>query len=304
MDLDAAIDEALRHDPNERLATAQELRRRVEASLVDHGGLAGEEEVAELVQELMADDLAQMRQRARSVVRLRSEIADITADPGTETGSSTFGTPPALSDFVDPSDASPAAHGPSEETTPTGTHAALTAVTASRRPRTRLWVWGAALLVGGLASLAFTYRTGWLTSPASPAPAEPVRSSAAESTAAPVVSVPALPATTALPEAPRGFVVEADADMAQLVVDGKAIILPEPTREVALPAGAKPPGRLVALTADGRRVEAKVAPDQRRVTLDFPEAARVRPRPAVVPYPTPKKGGGDDELADSPYGAQ
>lgn len=299
-DLDAVIDEALRHDPNERLATAQELRRRLEASLADHGGIADEEEVAEFVQELMADDLAKMRERAKDVVRLRSEIADIAAATEQESVSSSYGSPPSLSDFDDPSGKASPTIG---EDSDTGTHAALTAVTPRRGAASRYWLWGAALLLGGGAAAAFTLRA----KQAADEPMASMTSVPASSSSAPQVAVPNTQAT-APPNAPDGLTVVANAEMAQLVVDGKALVLPDPTREVTLPPSAETPRHLVALTADGRRVETELLAEQRKVTVTFPEAsaAAASPRPASrpIPRPTPKSGGGDDELADSPYGAQ
>ncbi|MEO1512971.1 MAG: hypothetical protein AAFU70_12935 [Planctomycetota bacterium] len=73
-----------------------------------------------------------------------------------------------------------------------------------------------------------------------------------------------------------------------------------------MPAGTDAK-RLIAIAADGRRAEAKLEADQHRVTLTFSEPAVARPVPRGPgrPVPTPRpRGGGDDELADSPYGAQ
>jgi len=286
-DLAAAIDEALRHDLNERLATAQELRRRLEAGLEADGGLAEEDEVADYVRELMAEEIDKTRERAVSVIRLRTEIADITAGPEVESQSfsNTFGTSPSPSSFEDPS-----------LTPSSGTQTALTTVTGERRMRSRYWIWAAALAMGGLASIAVTFRAGWFGEPRT----KPLASSALI-TAVPTLSAAAPPAPTAPRKTANGLTVVANAAMAQLVVDGRVVVLPDPTREFSLPAGTDPK-HLIAITADGRRFEASLGAGQERVDVTFSDRAPPAAAPAARPRQKPSSP--DDELAKSPYGAQ
>jgi hypothetical protein len=62
---------------------------------------------------------------------------------------------------------------------------------------------------------------------------------------------------------------------------------------------------LVAITADGRKLEVALDPEQNDVRFDFPVAAAARSSPVPPPVSTPKTPKpSDDGLADSPYGAK
>ncbi len=301
--LDEAVAAALEPRAQRRTATAQALRKQLEDALASAGGVADEDEVAEYVGELIGDRLSQTRDRAASVLALRKELHSISEATREDTVSSTLGTPPDVGDFHEVS----------------STENALTAVSGARRKTRRRPLWGVAAAAMGVAVLLGVFLV--LRAPVSPAAGastalEPSASSDAVSPSAIAAAGAPVPATS------RGALkLSANVPVAQLVLDGRTVVLPSAVTELLVPLDETAPAKLTAITEDGRKLELTLTPGQTAVQLEFPAqlptaaAAPAPPGAASLPPtplpptpltrpkpPSPAPAG--DGLADSPYGAK
>lgn len=272
--VDEAVAAALEPKPSRRLATAQALKQRIEDALVDHGGLAGDDDVAEYVRDLVGDELAKNRARAAEVLARRAELRD----------SGSRVTPP-------PSDVDDVSH----------TRAALATVSAARpRPRSRYFAAGAVLVA--LAAGAAFYANIRASEPApvtGPLPFASARAALHIVANAPIAQLQIDSRTIVVPQATRALEVPLRGDAPERLVaiteDGRKL-------ELTLDATSRD------LRLEFPDVVAPAKPSAEPAPRPTPAAARpfVAPRASArrwVPPPPAAPPPGDG-LADSPYGAQ
>ena len=147
-----------------------------------------------------------------------------------------------------------------------------------------------------LAALALGTAGLWLTRPLWNAkkPTIAVAQIAAPAACATVTQEP----QSAMPSPSRMLKIVANEPVAQLRIDGATIIVPEPVKQLDVPLA--PQSRiLIAVAADGRRVEAQLAPEQQQLDVSFPSRRRA-PTPVLKMNKPPQTDG----LAASPYGSK
>ncbi len=270
--VDEALSAALQHDPEKRLATAAELRRRLIAALETVGGVAAHEEVARWVERVAGDELAARRQA----------LADTSAVGVSGTAR------PAVEAAVQTS---------SVEVTDTTTSADTSDLPPKRRRR---WAAPFALIiivVGGVALMvgpgAVYFGAGGQRDPSNiRVAAEP----------------PMLAATTT--GVIRVLKVTADVAFVQVAIGSRLVVLSTAVREVELPLREGEATRRVTVTVttpNARRGSVIVSPGEghAKIAISSPGAVAPRPRRRIpkkaAPGSSAATGVDREGLAGSPY---
>lgn len=322
--LDDAIASALTTDPARRCPTAAELRRRMLEAWREVGPVAEPSEVGEYVTALMG---AKMRERKEAVARVLKRREERASDPRTATplpGSAPSSPRASLasapsSGTLEAFPATPRAS--SSGTLDTANTAVLAPITeattraftrGARRP-TRAIIIGAGTLGAAaivvLAALRAAPRPDPVSASAPPVTAPSPSSSPSPSPSPSVAALasPPAPATSAAsaslptPAHDAAVLVRANADLTSLKVGDRVLLLPEPARQAEVrlaPSEQASAIHVEAVSREGRRASATIAPGSAEVTLVFASA----PRP---PSSTRSSGASSDAppaLAPSPFG--
>ncbi|MBI3200435.1 MAG: protein kinase [Myxococcales bacterium] len=255
--LDDLVAQTLAMDVDERIGTADELRRRVTEAWKTVGGLADAHEVSEFVQATARPKIVARREQVSRVIRLRSSM-------------------PTLSGAV----GGPTALAASDETT-----SAISASSVARhsqpgtdllrerqgRRRTVLWA------LGGAVSIAAVAGGAWLLGRSQSRDAEPAAPAVPTLTAQP--SAKADPAPSALPKLAE-LTVDANAPIKSLRVNGRSVPVGVPTKALRVTLEASEAGaplELEAATEDQRKATARAPAGATAVTVSFPDPKKPSP---------------------------
>jgi serine/threonine-protein kinase len=272
--LDDAVAQALQPDPAGRLPTAEALRERLHAAFSE---LADRAEVGAYVKNLLGEEIAERRARADAMAAV---VPDARASRP-DTFAVTSERPPALS----------AAEISRHRATPQVVAAAFGATLA--------------LVVAGILLAGRAISSVRARAAAVPA------ASAAEETGAPVETLelvdPTPPSQTSTPSGASELRVSANAPIARVVINGRALTLRTAARElVVVLEEPEKEGELslVATSADGRVAHMTVPAGARAATVTFRRAAQsaasaasASAAPAAAPAPAPSV----PKLHPSPY---
>jgi eukaryotic-like serine/threonine-protein kinase len=272
--LDDVVAAALERSRHARIGDAEELRRRVEAALADHG-IADTGEVARYVEQATGDKLERRREAVTKVTGLRRQL-DTLSEAATRESLAASGMTPAP---------------PPEVVVDLGGLTGETAVSsdlviAPRRRRRGPWLIAALVsaVTGAAAWTVFEERPSVATSHFADAAASGERTAKSEA-----------PSRVA----PTSLRVRADAPVAQIHVGKRSVALPDPRADFEVPLTAEERGAPLSITfvaADRRRVSVQVGASDEEVSVLFPRAAGRRPAPRAR-----KEKTGPDIVAD-PYG--
>jgi eukaryotic-like serine/threonine-protein kinase len=302
--LEQVVAAALTMDPNQRIGTALELRKRLIEAWRSEADLSEIGEVGDFVREVAKSKLEKRRLQAAQVIKLRAKMASVSRSALTAAAES--GTP----SIPAPQPDEPSGLSTAGVTSPSEIAALHSAPPVAPRPAPPRQRGGWALLCALAAAAAGA--GAWALLRAGPTDSDPAPS-AAVIAPAPAVSLeplataaPALPAASE-PEpeaAPRRLVVRANAPIAKLVIAGESLSIEKAVRQLThdLPAAHRQGDFTVeAQAADGRRVSLAVAGDTELLELSFPRpTALAQPKP-VKPSSPPKRPE-PPGLAPTPYG--
>lgn len=275
-EIERAVARALEPDRNRRWPTASAFARALLAAAQPLGLVGEPEEVAEAVQELVADKLERRRMQVRQLIEHRKQPAGSQTSEPAETEAA-----PAAQQPVSEHASSSAA-----QDAPAGSVVSKTS--AAVQP---FWLGVAGLVAAGLVVGLILSRTG----SQSPSPAAPVPLIASSTASSPPPSASALQ-----PAAPSVEFLSIDSDVAlrSVKVEGKTIPLATPSRTLGIQVSIEELGRGVAVEAvaiDGRSLRVIGESGQHTVTMRFQggrSASGSASGPARLPF------------APNPYGAR
>ena len=293
--LEQLVAQALTMDPEQRIASASELRKRLLETWRNEADLADTTEVGEAVRDLAKPKLDKRRNQVAEVLKLREKMANVSRSAA-QTAAADSSTPSFSSSNLEEVRAEP-----SSVTSPSEI-AALHSLPVLRGsiapPQRRRMVTVAAASVGLLIAVLAI----WAVRRTPAASVEQVAPAARPS------AVEIAPLVPAKPEAPapsrKPISVNANAPIAKLSIAGEAVKIDKPTRKLDVPLAAarrKADLAVEALSADGRRVAVTVAGDTENLEITFPTPVPLAPQKRPVPHSTRKRPE-TPGLAPTPYG--
>jgi serine/threonine-protein kinase len=299
--LEQLVAQALTMNPEQRIGSASELRKRLIETWRNEVELADTTEVGEAVRELARPKLEKRRAQVGEVLRLRQKMATLSRSAA-KTAAQDAGTP----SFQAP-DGEPRAEPTSGITSPSEI-AALHSVPALRGslapPRHRRLVTLAAASVGLLVAVLAVWAVRASGTSADPGAAAAATVATAVGDPPPVASAAPAPPPAAQPKPGNPLGVRANAPIAKLSIGGKTVPVEKPTRtlDATLPPGAREGDLAIeAVAVDGRRVTVTVAGDTEKLELTFPPPVPLAPAKRPVRHSPPKRPE-PPGLAPTPYG--
>jgi serine/threonine-protein kinase len=285
--LEEAVARALSLGVEGRWSTAKQLSEALVRGADVMGGLASVEEVGAYVKEVAAEGLERRRQQLRGVMKLHEELASIEQQASEDNRRRAELPTPPMGHVAVEADGMPRASQSEAITQTVGepmneVTGTPQAIDVRERRAQRPWrSYALALLAVALLGGVLVYRQVEGGSSALLSDGMPQ---------APVL--PPVPEPSASSAAPLEIELIADAEVRELWVGERRVILSPPSKSFQLKlAEGEREATLTAVSLDGRRAEVSIDPGTSRIEVSFPARAPIRPVPKKRTAP----------LASSPY---